>query len=118
MNNFGFLAAASLVVIAAPAAAQSMQQGTYVNDDNSAKFVFGESSGSFIQYKSINGNPGTITIDFDYNLVGNTLTMSQKRISLTDHPMARSAPASKVDVEQVEIRSNAVVIGGIIYKRQ
>ena len=111
-------AAACSIVISAPAFAQELQQGTYVNDDDSAKFIFGASTGSFVQYRSINGNPGTITIEFRYSLSGSTLTMNQTRISLTDHPMAQSRPADATDVEEIEIRENAVVIGGIVYRRQ
>lgn len=116
--NLAYLLAASIAVVSAPAAAQEIRQGTYVNDDDSAKFEFGASSGSFIQYKSINGNPGTITIEFDYSLSGGSLTMRQKRISLTGHPMARSQALDKTVSEPIEVRSDAIVIGGIIYRRQ
>ena len=118
MRNASYLFAASIAMVSAPAAAQQIQQGTYVNDDDSAKFEFGASSGSFIQYKSINGNPGTVTIEFDYSLSGNSLTMRQKRISLTGHPMARSQALDKTISEKIEVRPEAVVIGGVTYRRQ
>lgn len=98
--------------------AQSIQQGTYVNEDNSAKWVFGTRTGSFIQYKSINGQPGVITIEFEYSVSANTLTYRQTRISLTDHPSARSQKLDKTSSEPIEIRSGSIVVGGKIYTRQ
>lgn len=109
---------AATIAISAPAMAQSIQQGTYVNEDNSAKWVFGSKTGSFIQYKSINGNPGVITIEFEYSISGGILTYRQTRISLTDHPYARTQKLDKISSEKIEIRSNAFVIGGKTYTRQ
>ena len=118
MNNYFKALAATAIVIAAPASAQSIQQGTYVNDDNSARWEFGTSTGSFVQYKSINGNPGVITIEFTYNVSNGTLYYTQTRISLSEHPMARSQPLNTPSSEPIEIRPGAIVIGGKIYRRQ
>lgn len=117
-KSFFVALGAAAVAVSAPAAAQSIQQGTYVNDDNSAKWEFGTSTGSFIQYKSINGNPGVITIDFRYSVSGGIMTYTQTRIALTGHPMARSQTLNKTLTEPIEIRSGAIVIGGKIYRRQ
>ena len=106
------------ICISAPAFAQTLQQGTYVNADNSAKWVFGSGTGSFIQYKSINGNPGVITIDFEYSVKDGMLVYRQTRIALTDHPYARSQDLDKPSSDPIEIRSNSIVIGGKIYRRQ
>ncbi|MGB7373192.1 hypothetical protein [Pontixanthobacter sp.] len=111
------LAGTTAICISAPAMAQAIPQGTYVNQDDSAKWVFGARTGSFIQYKSINGNPGVITIEFEYSVSGGMMTYRQTRISLTDHPMARTQTLDKTSTEQIEIRPDAIVIGGAIYRR-
>lgn len=119
MRNAFFTAfGAATVAISAPAMAQSIQQGTYVNEDNGDKWVFGSKTGSFIQYKTIVGNPGVITIEFEYSISGGILTYRQTRISLTDHPMARTQKIDKISSEKIEIRSDAFVIGGKTYTRQ
>ena len=89
--------------------------GTYTLEDGSAYWVFGNGSGSFWQVKSINGNPGKIVIDFDYSIDGSTLNYTQTRISLRDHPDAKSKRLNKTLNEQIEVRSDRVVLGGKHY---
>jgi|GEM_PF-1393003 len=113
--------ATAIAVPATIAQAQSSLNGTYVNDDDSAKWVFGNGTGQFYQYKSINGNPGTIVTDFRYSIVngGKTLNYTQTAIRLENHPMGpRSQKLDKASTENIEIRPNAIVIGGKIYTRQ
>jgi len=99
--------------------AQNSLNGTYVNDDDSAKWVFGNGTGQFYQYKSINGNPGTIVTEFRYSIDGGTLTYTQTEIRLENHPMgSRRQTLNKTSTEKIELRSNAIVIGGKIYTRQ
>ncbi|WP_417622060.1 hypothetical protein [Parasphingorhabdus sp.] len=117
------LSLASAPVLLTPVAtaqAQTMLNGTYVNGDNSAKWVFGNRTGQFIQYKSINGNPGTIVIDFRYALENNgkMLNYTQTQIRLEDHPMARSQSLNKQYREQIELRPSAIVIGGKTYSKR
>lgn len=114
---FASLATAA-ICISAPAAAQSALSGTYVNADDSAKWVFRASDGEFIQYKSINGNPGVITIYFEYSITGDQLTYRQTKIELTDHPYARKQKLDKTSTERIEIRADAFVIAGTTYRRQ
>lgn len=116
-STFLALAGTTAICISAPAMAQAIPQGTYVNGDDSAKWIFGSRTGSFVQYKSINGQPGVITIEFEYSVSGGVLTYRQTRISLTGHPMARSQPLDKTSSEKIEIRADAIVVGGVIYRR-
>ena len=118
---FTMSAATVLAIPATAAHAQSRLSGTYVNDDNSAKWVFADRTGQFYQYKSINGNPGTIVTDFSYELVddGKTFNYIQTEIRLEDHPMGeRKQKLNKPSTEPVQIRTNAFVIGGKIYTKK
>lgn len=123
LNTLAFslsLASAS-VIPASMAQAQTSLNGTYVNDDDSAKWVFGNGTGQFYQYKSINGNPGTIVTEFRYNIGngGKTLNYTQTQIRLEDHPIGpKTQNLNKASTEMIEIRPNAIVIGGKIYARQ
>lgn len=114
---FASLATAA-ICISAPAAAQSVPSGTYVNADGSAQWVFRARDGDFIQYKSINGNPGVITISFEYSVSNGVLTYRQTRIALTEHPYARAQELDKTSSEPIEIRANAIVVGGRTYRKQ
>lgn len=122
MHRLSYLLASSVAIVSSALVAQdqTIQQGTYVNDDDSAKWIFGSKTGSFVQYKSINGNPGIITIEFDYSISsdGKNLKLRQTQISLTGHPAGRTQALDKTLNEAIEIRSGAIVIGGVIYSRQ
>ncbi|MEE4206787.1 MAG: hypothetical protein V2I39_10870 [Erythrobacter sp.] len=118
MRPISAILASTAIICAAPLAAQAIQQGTYVNDDDSARWIFGSGTGQFIQTQSINGNPGRIIIEFEYSVSGGTLKYRQTRISLVDHPAARSKALDESFSEPIEIRPGAIVIGGKIYRRQ
>lgn len=121
----------SVVVIAIPLSAPAMSalsaqsnnqinlNGTYTHKGDGAKWVFNGTQGQFIQYKSINGNPGTIIIEFTYNLSdqGQVLNYRQTKISLVDHPYAQSQPLDKPSTEKIQINGNSITIGGKIYTK-
>ena len=118
---FAMSATTAIAIPATASHAQSTLNGTYVNDDDSAKWVLGNGTGQFKQYKSINGNPGTIVTDFTYEIVngGKTFNYTQTEIRLEGHPMGpRSQKLNKPSTEQIEIRTNAFVMGGKIYTKQ
>lgn len=96
-------------------AAKPKLRGKYVKGGD--YWVFNGRSGEFWQTKSINGQPGKIVINFNYSLNGNNLRYTQKRISLRDHPSARSQSVNKTFNERIEIGRNYIVIGGKRYNK-
>ena len=77
-------------------------------------------TGEFIQSKSINGNPGVITIYFDWTVSPNQKTFEyrQKRITLTGHPNAKSQTLNKLSSESMTLSDTTFTIGSCGYKRQ
>jgi len=116
------MSAATVVAIPATAAhAQHTLHGSYVNAEDGAKWVLENGKGKFYQYKSINGNPGTIVTDVTYEIVngGKTFDYTMIEIRLEDHPMGhRSQRLNKSSTEPIEIRANSFVMGGKVYARE
>jgi len=106
-----------LAVFSLSAFAETLN-GTYKLEDGSGYWNFESGSGSFWQVKSINGNPGKIVIEFTYDISGNTLNYTQTRISLRDHPDAKSQSLNKSLSEQIDVRADRVVLGGKHYYKK
>ena len=95
--------------------------GRWKNNSISKTWVFRQGHGEFIQENAMNGNPGTITIDFNWSLSpnGRTLNYTQKQISLRGSAgHDKEQRLNKSLNEPIRITSTYIEMGGYQYQKQ
>jgi len=95
--------------------------GRWVNNNISKTWLFRQGHGEFIQENAINGNPGTITINFKWSLSSNgrTLNYTQTKISLIGSAgHDKTQRLNKSLDEPIKVNSTYIEMGGYKYHKQ